>query len=71
MEKDWMMVYSTIDKFNAMYVKGILEKNNILVILFEKTENPVTDDMQRGVQELYVHWQQAEDALDFIYNLPE
>ena len=71
MEQDWMMVYSTMDKFHAMYIKGILEKELILVVLFNKTENPYAQGILSGEYELYVHYKQAEAALEFIYNLPE
>ncbi len=71
MEKDWMMVYSTTDKFRAHYLKELLEKNHILVVLFNKTESPYAEGTLQGEFELFVHWQQAEEALDYIYNLPE
>ena len=71
MEQDWMMVYSTMDKFHAMYIKEILEKELILVVLFNKTEGPYAQGILQGEIELYVHYKQAEAALEFIYNLPE
>ncbi|MEZ5012677.1 MAG: DUF2007 domain-containing protein [Chitinophagales bacterium] len=71
MEKDWMMVFTTTDKVRADFVKSVLEDNQILVVLFNKTDNPYTDSSFRGIFELYVHWKQAEEALEHIYNLPE
>lgn len=71
MEKDWMMVYSTADKMRAQYVKELLEKNNILVVQFNRMQNPYAEGVLMGDLELFVHWQQAEEALEIIYNLPE
>lgn len=66
-----MMVYTTPDKLQALYIKDILEKELILVVLFNKTENPYAQGILQGEFELFVHYKQAEAAIEFIYNLPE
>ncbi|MBK7566474.1 MAG: DUF2007 domain-containing protein [Chitinophagales bacterium] len=54
-----------------MYIKEMLEEELILVVLFNKTEGPYAQGILQGEIELYVHYKQAEAALEFIYNLPE
>jgi len=71
MEKDWMIVYSTDDRIKAMYIKEMLEATNILVVMFDKMVQPYGEGMLPGNIALYVHVEQAEAAIDFIYNLPE
>lgn len=65
------MVFKTPDKIMAMYIKDMLEKEMILVVLFNKTESPYAQGVLPGEFELYVHYKQAEAAIEFIYNLPE
>jgi hypothetical protein len=71
MEKDWMIVYSTADKMKALYIKEMLEEANIFVVMFDKMVQPYGEGMLPGDIALYVHFKQAEEAIDFIYNLPE
>lgn len=70
MEKNWMMVFSTKDKFHAMYLKEMLEEHQLMVVMFNKTEGPYAEGLL-GEFEIFVHENQAEEALELIYNLPE
>lgn len=65
-----MMIYSTTNKMRATYIKGMLEEAKILVVLLNNTIEPYGEGMMGEIL-LYVHYQQAEEAIDFIYNLPE
>ncbi|MBK7443247.1 MAG: DUF2007 domain-containing protein [Saprospiraceae bacterium] len=66
-----MMVYSTTDNLKALYIKEMLEEQKIFVVLFDKLIHPYGEGILSGEISLYVHFKQAEEALDFIYNLPE
>ncbi len=64
MENGWMMIYATPDQQAAAMLKGLLEQENIKVVLINKSGYPYT---QLGEVEFYVFWQQAETALEIIY----
>lgn len=71
MEKDWILVHSTNDRMKATYIKQMLEEANILVVLFDNKIQAYGEGLLEGDVNLYVHVKQAEEAIEFIYNLPE
>lgn len=59
-----MMIYSTPDQQKASIIKGLLEQEDIHVVMINKSGYPYT---QLGEVEFYVFWQQAEQAIEIIY----
>jgi len=65
MESDWMMIYSTPDEAKAHLLKALLEREEIPVVLMNKAGYPYNN---LGEVEIYVFWQQAERAIEIVYN---
>jgi hypothetical protein len=66
-----MMIYSTTDRMRATFIKEMLSDKDILVVLFDKTASPYGEGILQNEIQLYVHFKHAEEAIEFIYNLPE
>jgi hypothetical protein len=49
----------------------MLSDKDILVVLFDKTASPYGEGILQNEIQLYVHFKHAEEAIEFIYNLPE
>lgn len=64
MDKDWMMVYSTPDEQKANILLSMLEEHGIQAVLMNKTGKPYGI---LGEVEIYIFWQQAEEAIHLIY----
>ncbi len=65
------MIYTTNNHQEAMYLKGLLENENIYVVVMSKRTQPYLNNPLTNNFEIYVHYDQAEAALDHIYNMPE
>jgi len=62
MEKDWISVYCTNKPFEAELVRGQLENAGIEPIVINKQDS----SYMFGEIEVFVHSQQAEQALNII-----
>ncbi|MBC8045294.1 MAG: DUF2007 domain-containing protein [Fimbriimonadaceae bacterium] len=64
MEKDWMMIYSTENRVLFSRIRYILEEEQIKYVCFNKKDS----FYDIGLLEIYVHYIEAEKALNIIYN---
>lgn len=62
MENDWVSVYCTNKPYEAELVKGLLENVDIEPIVMNKQDS----SYMFGEIEIFVHPQQAEQALNII-----
>ncbi len=63
MEKDWMKVYATKDKFEANILQGLLESQGIPAVILNKQDSSY---LAFGELELYTHIRNATKAMDII-----
>lgn len=64
MEKDWMMVYSTENEIVFSKIKNLLDADDIKYVCMQKKDSVYA----LGEIEIYVHYTEAEKALNSIYN---
>lgn len=67
MGKDWILVFSTTQKFKAELAKGLLQENNIQSVALNKKDSSYPD-LFIGYIEIYV---KQNDAVKAKYLLKE
>jgi hypothetical protein len=63
MERDWMKVYTTKDKFEANLLEGLLKSKGIRVVVLNKQDSAY---IVFGELELYTHISDASEAMSII-----